>query len=203
MTLLERLRTATAESHTNIEANPVLSRLLAADLTRAEYKKSVERYYGYFAPLEELLASCEEWTQRVPHFASRLRSARLKADLETLGLSDQEISALPLCSQFPPLSNYGSFLGTLYVLEGSNLGGRLIAKHLGTFAFAQSAHSFFSSDPAATSTNWKSFLALLNEPVSETESLSALQNATMTFTSLDLWMRGDMSGARPHSELGR
>ena len=189
MTLREHLRASTAQAHESIEANPMLARLLAQDLSEAEYRRILERYFGFFQPLEKDLSNLAEFVNRVPAFAARMRSERLRLDLQTLGLEISEIESLPRCEALPPHTKLAEFVGVLYVLEGSNLGGKLIAKHLRALPFTRPACLNFFESPDV-SENWKSFLTFLNDVDSGNPSFhrDAAQAAQETFRSLDRWM---------------
>ena len=88
----------------------------------------LKRFWGFHAVWEPAIG---------PHatlkglMAGRYRLDLIAADLSALGLLRSEIDALPLCRDAAGLA--GSLehaLGSLYVLEGSTLGGRIITRAL-------------------------------------------------------------------------
>ncbi len=119
---IELLRRATAEDHAAVEgAIP----LMESGLVLGEYVAVLRRMYGMVAAWERL---CERdgprWMQ--PMMKERQRRALLEEDLRNLG------SELP-DGDAPRLPEFGSdaqFLGAMYVMEGSRLGGLMIAKHV-------------------------------------------------------------------------
>lgn len=186
--LRAKLKAATMDSHTKIEANPTLAKLTSRDLTESDYRSILEGYYGFFDALESEFAASAAHSQ-VPHFHERLRSARLKSDLQSLGLSDSQIANLPRCTRLPSVKSESEFLGTMYVTEGSTLGGMLIAKHLQTMPFfSPDRGSFFVSNPQEVSSRWKAFIDHLEARSPSLDEAATLSAATATFTKLDEWM---------------
>ena len=178
--LRSELRSATSSSHTAIESNERLSLLLSSDLNEAAYVDVLRRYYGFFAPLErEMMAS----PFVVDDMSARLKTPALVQDLRG------DISSLPVSSTLPSVATLGTFMGVLYVLEGSALGGMQIAKHLAAFGFTEGRRSFFVADGPAVSLRWRRFLELLAS-VPAPEWPDAVASATRTFELLDSWMAG-------------
>lgn len=188
-TLRSKLKLATSQAHTDIESNPVLARLTSSDLTREQYTGILLRYFGFFDPLEDRLQETHV-KQIVPDFSSRLRANRIASDLLSLGLSDVELREAPRCENLPDVSSLSRAMGVLYVIEGSRLGGMLIAKHLKQLDFYnEDAASFFTEDPQAVSARWKSFIEILETRTDFDES-QVVAAAKETFEKLDRWMAG-------------
>ena len=116
------LRAATRPVHERLDR---LVDLRAWD--RATHQWWLQRMLGLHEPLERELAA---WAEE-PVVAARRRSPQIEADLRTLGMTAASVRALPR-SPLPPLppAPAGSrALGQLYVLDGSALGGAVIAHH--------------------------------------------------------------------------
>lgn len=189
MSLRLKLREATAPAHTAIESNPTLAGLLSADLSEAAYVSILKKYYGFFSPLEKNLAENELAHTLVPDLEARFKTSELHADLLAFGLTDLDIAKLPVCRALPSLSSGPEILGTMYVTEGSALGGLMISKHLSTFPYyREDRGSFFHADPKGVSTRWKSYLAAL-EGVAEADEPAVVGAALKAFAALDGWMR--------------
>jgi heme oxygenase len=190
--LHQSLKDSTRGAHDQIERNAVLKRLLADDLTKAEYTAILARYLGFFHPLEEKLARQAELKQKVSDFESRTKTRKLEHDLAALGLSNEKIAELPRAATVPDAASFASAMGVLYVCEGSNLGGRLIAKHLSKFDFfTNETSSFFEIDPQVVGSRWKSFLDLLSGLPQDSSFISEASGAaSSTFSTLDTWMAG-------------
>lgn len=188
MSLRTLLRDTTAPAHTAIESNVRLSSLTSTSLSSHAYREILEKYYGFFRPIENELRASSVAHEAVPALEERFKASELVEDLLGLGLTAQEIEELPFCRAFPSLSTRASILGVMYVLEGSALGGMLIAKHLATLPWYRPG-AFFHTEGAAVSARWKSFLAAL-EGVPESDWHEVADTALATFKALDAWMAG-------------
>ena len=119
---INRLRESTAAEHRAVEGTMPF---MKPDLTRGEYVACLQRLYGMVAAWDDTA-----WEQAPPSVQDLLRPRRrghlLKADLDWFG-SVEEAENRP---SLPDLSDEALFLGALYVMEGSTLGGQLIARHV-------------------------------------------------------------------------
>lgn len=194
--LRTKLKNSTQDAHTKIESNPVLAKLLSPSIDKETYRSILLRYFGFFSSIESQLVR-SGGDAVIPDLRERFRAPRLRNDLLALGLTQQEIDSAPRATEIPTTSTKSEVLGVMYVLEGSTLGGMLIAKHLRSFPyFGESTGSFFLTDPQALSQRWKAFLDLL-ETSSDIDEASAVEAASLTFTLLDRWMEGvDLKAVR-------
>lgn len=124
--ILTRLRTETRAQHDAIEA--ALVELTSDGLDRDAYRRTLERFYGFYRPLEMGLWAVGGWGQRDLDVTQRRKTPLLDADLRTLGLANPE--DLPVCTELPPHATVAAAFGCLYVLEGATLGGQVISKLL-------------------------------------------------------------------------
>ena len=123
MGLRGRLRTETAGWHSLVEA--------AADIpasvdTRDDYVDLLGRLNDLHAGFECQLAARtfdNDWRRVGIDIGQYVRTGLLVADLRELGATAR-FTWLPSL----PLSTFGHALGCLYVLEGSSLGGRTVAR---------------------------------------------------------------------------
>ncbi len=158
---LARLRAGTRDAHARIETVPALARLLAEDLTQAEYVAVLAHMHGFLAALEPAVAAV--LARPRPDAAALLDGGRLRAladDLDWFGAASQ-----PLLDTLPALAGPDAALGALYVIEGSGLGGRVIARHLAdSLGVAPGAGGSFycGLSAAAARLRWQRFCALLD-----------------------------------------
>lgn len=154
--ILLRLRTESRAEHEAIEHE---LDLMAPGLTRARYVARLERFYGFYAPLEARL----EARGAFPGSESgpQPKTPLLVADLRALGAGPPD--QLPLCTALPPLASPAEVLGCLYVLEGASLGGQVISRHLRrTLGISrENGGRFFSGYGEATGVHWRAFMASL------------------------------------------
>lgn len=178
-----RLKDSTLEEHQAVEDCLPLMR---PDLTREEYVAVLKRLYGIVAAWEALVdrrfeGSLREMAKR------RERLSSLEEDLQFFGISPN-LSRQP---QLPVFDDFAELLGAMYVMEGSRLGGRLIARHVSMVLHLDDRHgcSFFTGTPEMTSEGWKEFLEVLRTQIDDSDSDKAIMGAKKMFLCFGQWMR--------------
>jgi heme oxygenase len=121
-------------------------------------------------------------------FPAPLRSAQL-------GLTPAQIAALPRCGDLPSVSGAG-LLGSLYVYEGTALGGQVIARRLRQSLGTAQSYAFYRENAVRTGQHWKAFCWFLE--TRETVSLAAIcASAVAVFDAFGSWFESAPSGAVP------
>ncbi|MBQ0820868.1 biliverdin-producing heme oxygenase [Microvirga terrae] len=184
MTLLERLKIETRQAHDRIETAIDLDRRIAS---REAYRDLLIRFYGFHKAWES------EAAERAPDrafFDSRRKTDLLARDLEALGLKSGDIIRLPQCRPLMPLPAPEAVLGSMYVVEGSTLGGAIIARqveHRLGFT-ADTGCAYFRSYGRHVAAMWKSFGAMLQEASSPEADDLIVGAAQDTFTVMHDWL---------------
>jgi len=183
--LLQALRDATGVRHREVETllPPVWSAL-----GRAGYATYLSRLAGFQLPLEERLFAAHDWAALgLPDAATRPRGALLRADLAALGV---DAGSLPRATALPDVQDFGRALGVLYVLEGSTLGGQVLAREVARGA-AGAPTSFLNGAGDDTATRWTSFGRFAEAQATRAPRLEAqaVAAATETFAALAAWLR--------------
>ena len=155
--LSRRLRAATADLHR--EAESVLD-LTAAIHDRASYAATLDRFHGFYVPLNQALRRFTEWPSLDIDRAARDQAARAAADLAALGLQPSPATA----PAFAALTTFPQALGALYVQEGSTLGGQIILRQIAAaqMGIPPGAMSFFAGHGPANGAMWRSFVGALD-----------------------------------------
>jgi len=158
--LSARLRTQTALLHD--QAATILG-LPGAIQTPDHYRDWLDRFRGFYAPLEQSLASFGDWHGHGFALPSPTLSACLTADLAGLGTDKPGTSRAPPAA-LPDLPTFAHALGALYVLEGSTLGGRVILRDVERRLGPQinGATRFFDGRGMAAGPAWQRFRAALD-----------------------------------------
>ncbi len=157
------LRAATAGAHARVDAA-----FGGFDLTdRAGYAAFLHAHADALAPLEDALDAAGA-ERLFPDWPQRRRAPLLRTDLATLG-SD----ATPLAAPLPALSGDGAIAGTLYVLEGSRLGGRFLSRGLpGDFP-----SGYLNADQGAE--KWQHLLERIDNLLHKASELRAAEEAAL------------------------
>lgn len=175
------MRSATSKSHERLHQHEGLSAVAAGTIDLSAYTALLCRLYGFHHSFE--LAA-----QPLPE-----RTRWLETDLATLGVDAAMLAILPRCTGFPALASPDYLLGASYVVEGSALGGRGLARHLdGLLGTGISAgRRFFSGHGTETGEVWRTYLARLSAASTSTASRAAIvAGAVETFTIFEQWLEG-------------
>ena len=175
-----RLRTETAPAHERLERSLALLRL---PLDRDRFTALLVRFHGFHRAWEPALAG------RLPvAFVPAPRVPLIEQDLRALGLGDEAIGAIPLCAQAAALGDHpDSALGSVYVLEGSTLGGRVISRHFGQASWWPPAGlRYFDPYGEQTASRWRQTLAQLAAAGGDADRIVA--GAVRTFEILQHWL---------------
>jgi heme oxygenase (biliverdin-IX-beta and delta-forming) len=162
--LLSALRLATAAAHASVERLPAMERLTSAAVTLDDYRGylcAIARLYGTLEPplYAALRAGLPPAMRTGPpaDLGLRPKSPALLRELDAHGLPAPELG------EGPVPADLSSALGSLYVLEGATLGGRVIARHLRRYlgdVIPEGGMLDFHGE--ATSAVWKGFGAALD-----------------------------------------
>lgn len=186
MTLLERLKIETRPAHDRIErAVDIESRITSQDA----YRALLARLYGFHAAWEPL---AEAALGDPAFFRARRKTGLLVRDLTALGLGEDDVARLPLCEGLRPMPGPAAALGAMYVVEGSTLGGALIARlverRLGLLP--ETGCAYFRSYGRSTAAMWRSFGARLLSASSPATDDAVVASACLTFEAMESWLAG-------------
>jgi heme oxygenase (biliverdin-IX-beta and delta-forming) len=121
LNLLERLRVETASEHERAE------RIFDVELRTSSigaYRELLQRFYAFHATWEPLV---EAAIDQPSFFGPRRKLELLKRDLRALHTVDGELPRVAAHTIGPMRSSVEAF-GSMYVVEGSTLGGTIIAR---------------------------------------------------------------------------
>ncbi|MBV9824090.1 MAG: biliverdin-producing heme oxygenase [Alphaproteobacteria bacterium] len=178
------LRSQTHSSHDALEQT---LDLLRPPLEKARFTAVLSRFYGFHSVWEAAIAA----HPAIAAFArDRSRLPLLRHDLMALGLSDREISRLPLCDDAAALARTeASALGSMYVVEGSSLGGRLISRGLAEQPWLPATGlTYFNPYGDRTGAMWQGFKAWCDAQASGLDWTQAAEGARATFALLQGWL---------------
>jgi heme oxygenase len=183
--LRQRLKGETAAVHQHLEDQ---LGLLDPGLDVHRYLRVLERFYGFYVPVEidvARLAAGEPLG-----FPLRARAALIERDLLAFGLSPADLAALPLCRDRPKLSCVEDLAGCLYVLEGACLGGQILSPllHRRLGLAKGSGATFFAGDEERTRPRWAAVVAWIDGlPRTGASTAKVVGAATATFDAFARW----------------
>lgn len=177
--LRDALRLATEDVHERLHAHPGLASVQAGAIDIKAYTALLSRFYGFHRPFEIT-------ARLVPH-----RTTWLERDLAALGVDADKRATLPRCAAFPETALHEYILGARYVVEGSALGGRGLARQLDDLlgVGVVAGRHFFSGYGAETGRVWRDYLTRLEAvPDVGMKWAAVVKGATETFAIFEQWL---------------
>lgn len=177
--LRDALRTATADVHARLHRHSGLAAVAGGRIDREAYRRLLSRLYGFYLPFEAVAA------------IEPLRSGWLASDLAAFDTPQSQLCAIGCCTVLPRLDSAEARVGAMYVVEGSALGGRGLARHLSGLIGADTlaGRRFFASDGADTGRVWRAFGESLGAVPAAGRS-TVIDAAVATFCCFETWMDG-------------
>ena len=184
--LLSRLKNETAGCHVRLENALDLMRL---DWPREDYVALLEGFYGYVAPWEDAAAAFMPAHLR-EFFEGRRKASLLASDLAFLTGDNNRAKRVTKIERLPSMHSVGRVFGSMYVMEGSTLGGRFIAPHVATLFGLQSGlgNAYFEAYGARTGSMWNAFRETASANVPSDQYDEAVNAAIATFDGLHGWL---------------
>lgn len=180
LSLRQTLRVATSEPHARLHLHSGFAAIQAGTINRDDYRSLLARLFGFHVEFE---AAAD---------VARDRSAWLRDDLADLGVDERAQACIPRCAALMTLDTPARRLGALYVVEGSTLGGRHLARNLDVLlgATGSAGRHFFLGRGTETAVAWNAFLQRL-ALLAGTAAVEAevVATAVATFDIFEEWMR--------------
>lgn len=171
--MISKLREETTQLHKEIEKDNLAGLIMNHSITLDQYKTLLlQNYISYKVAEKSIQAFLKDFDTS--------KSDQLLKDLHSLNVDPLVLKEF---EDSISCNNRVEALGAAYVLEGSVLGGMMIAKELKECKELAEikTHYFFNGDRSNVS-GWKKFLKLVNsEEFSEAEKMQAANKAKDTF----------------------
>lgn len=178
--ILKTLAEETREIHENVENENIASRIMDHSISLYQYSKLLVDNYIAYSTLENfVIANQNKLPEALKQFVGDDKSTALMHDLNNLH------EVLPENYPFDPVDeSWPALAGMIYVMEGSMLGGMMMAKNIkkcDALSEIEEQH-FFSADPSPKTLRWKQFKeAMSTIDFSEEETRSAVAGAKDAF----------------------
>ncbi|MDX1705465.1 biliverdin-producing heme oxygenase [Pseudidiomarina sp.] len=122
--ILQKLRIHTADLHRQVEASPVMSGLLQADLTAEQYLAALQVLAALIARYEGALLRVFDQQHQYQYIP---RLSIVYADIRAIGGAQPAIETE---QDTTALYSDWELAGAAYVIEGSTMGGRILARRI-------------------------------------------------------------------------
>lgn len=179
---LEIIRGATRQAHQDLEDTLSVTR---PDAGRDEYLVYIEALWGWLSSFEDELWT-PHWPDGIDVEVRGAKCAWLAQDLKDAGIDWRTV---PVCDFTPDLSTLPQRIGLAYVIEGAQLGTRILSKSLLPRLEGWSPR-WLQGYGCSMPTKWREFLtfAEIHLPSQEDGELAA-RAAQDGFKALSAWFR--------------
>ena len=183
-----RLGEATRAAHERLHGHSGFGAAAAGRLDASAYRDLLARLYGFHQPFEAEFINAPLAMADAINLANRRRSDAIAGDLGSLGIAG-DVAALPKCRTLPHCVSEPQWLGALYVIEGSTLGGAQIARALERAGFAREQLQFFEAYGERRGWMWRTLLDRLERHAGDNEAAAQAEiSAQATFDAFEAWM---------------
>jgi heme oxygenase len=151
--LHHRLRQASKHAHHSLDHHPLLAPLLKPKLGTEQYAHALAALHSVQAEAEFLIHAYLDKHPELSGFRPQRRLSLLEADLAAL-------QQKPFAGTvgFTEPQSVGELIGLMYTVEGSNMGGQVIAKTLCDLGSAHLPMQFFVGYRDTARQYWENFL---------------------------------------------
>ena len=194
--MLTRLTTETQPYHGDADGD-VDEYLFKPRVTAEDYRTYLCRHYGFLAPLEIALATAPS-VGEVIDVKARAKSALIVHDLLALGMTVEDINALPQYAQVPSFRGPAGALGWMFAIERPLLSAAVIRGQLARFLPNQMAvaSAYLGCYQGQVGARWRELGEAMDHvaymPAVADRMVAAAQEA---FRALARWRRDDRGRA--------
>lgn len=178
--VLPVLRKATNAVHERLHVHPVTSVLVSPSLNKAAYIKALRAFFGFHKAVEATSNTLPA-VYDIAH-----KSHLIESDLTAL---KADAASQAPCPAVTLGQSTNDLLGMMYVVEGSSLGGRVIAKNVAKILGlnAEFGARFFHGVSPQPAEDWRTFIGVLERHC--TDAMACVDAAVRTFDALEqhLW----------------
>lgn len=171
------LKRYTRQAHHRLDQHPRLKPLMQAELDLAHYGLALAALYPAVSWLEQWVTSSLEAFDLA--YPTRPRAPLLAADLAAIGMAPIASTPPPGVTEVP--TSKAHTLGALYVLEGSRLGGHMIARHVHQRLGNAAPMGFFTAPHPLGDGFWQAFWHFAAAECPRSEWASMGDGAQQTF----------------------
>lgn len=186
--IVERLRRETRGHHERIERE---LDVLRPGRTAGDVRDLLAAFYGFYVPWERAAGETLAAAGLGEFFDARRKVRFLQSDLEYHLGAGVDVSSVRTCDRMPDTTTVQNAMGSMYVLEGSTLGGQIIARHFREHVPGLEGGrgcSFFTCYGSDVGMKWRQFQGVLRAHSSPASDDAIVAAACETFVLLQDWL---------------
>jgi heme oxygenase (biliverdin-IX-beta and delta-forming) len=184
-----KLATATIEVHARLHRHDGFNAAAEGTIDRIRYCDLLVRLWGFHRGFEIKLNEAMRRCDVDFDVTARRRCSLIEEDLNALGIAPT--AGWPICPRPAAFENRAQIFGSLYVIEGSTLGGAVIARALTPLVGDETPNTrrFFIGYGPRTGAMWAEFLNALDAAVTTPDDeAEAVRASNDTFSAFESWM---------------
>ncbi len=184
------LKEATDPVHQRLHRHDGFSAVACGTVSRDDYITLLKRLYGFHFIFDQRIAQAAQTFGSTLEVGKRQRASHVVQDLLTLGVDEHAIADIALCEAMHEFVTSGDVLGALYVVEGSTLGGLVLARALSPLLGpGVEGRRFFLGYGDRHGAMWQSFLDELDANAGPGRQEQIVNGALRTFHEFEAWMK--------------
>lgn len=184
LSLRQRLRDETDDIHQLLHRDSSMSRLMSEGCSKEDYLRVLRVFFQFYSCTEPFF----NYVPPVQRFMNEAKPMEwLRKDFLSLAEPLPAVEELfeRVSHRYVIAQTLESYLGYLYVKQGSTLGGQVISKQLKKLGLEPGESQFFFNGPGSdTGDNWKKFLAFLAQLEPTIDANSVVVSARTHFLIL-------------------
>lgn len=183
MLLQELLKLQTRENHDQLEELMFVHEIMDKTLTLDQYKTLLMTNYLVHASIEhQIFDSLGVELNENLCVKERYKLNALRKDMQEAGITASDVDLLTTVPAGENFFSIAAGLGAMYVLEGATMGGQVIQKKLkANPVFKGFNFHYYTIYGDKLMARWKSFIAVLNTTVPESDYALVVKSAAETF----------------------
>jgi heme oxygenase len=184
--LFEHLKQSTATAHRRLEAS---LDWLTPDFSHDDYRRLLRRLLGFLRPWEVMVARFVPG-DAAAMFDERRKTPLIEHDVAALDGPSSESIEFAAPEQLPHVGSPAEAWGSWYVVEGSTLGGQLLARHFhARWNLSEAAGlAYFTGYGSQTGVCWADFRRVAGASVDAADYATAAVAAGETFEKFGAWL---------------
>lgn len=190
--VIDKIREATLKYHDDFTG--WARNIFNGSISMEQYKTVLKTFYGFYKPFEEKLEKVEGINELGLDLENRRKINYLLEDMKSLGITETEINEIKMAKDddLPPLNNLANALGSMYVIEGATLGGKMVGAQLkDIFSFNGNGTGFFLSYGEQVKPRWAKFIEIINKYAQETNTDGQIVDAShAAYFKFNDWLAG-------------
>lgn len=182
----EQLKAKTKQAHTDVDTSPLLQCLMSRELKLYDYITALSKLESWYGLYDEHLSSMFSGVSTLTHINSK--SKLIKTDLVNLGV-------IPVVHPVSDLAkmlrlNFHCSLGALYVVEGSTMGGLVLAPRIEKQFMRNDITHFYNCYSQNKTSFFKQTMLFIQEQVyTQEDADKVIEGALLTFQHLKQWIQ--------------